>query len=218
MSRPVKARTMSKKEPASGSGGREPVQGGSERRRELMSAAASVFARKGVGNTTMRDIADAVGILPGSLYHHFESKDSLLEGILRGMLEDLTAQYEKVRDAGLDPVEAVGCLIAVGLRFVVEEHDVTAIVQNDYTYLHDVEAFGFVEDLRARHQRIWREVLRQGVIAGVFRPDLDLDVVYRSMMGSIVSVVRWYRTDRHLDVGQIATIQTTLYLSGLRDD
>jgi AcrR family transcriptional regulator len=179
-----------------------------------MLVAGGVFATKGVGNTTIRDIADEAGILPGSLYHHFESKDALLEEILRGALVELTARYEEVRDADLDPIQAVERLISVGLQFVVDEHDVNAIVQNDYTYLHDVEAFSFVEDFSARHRRIWRQVLERGVVSGVFRSDLDLDVAYRSMMGSIVAVVRWYRPDKRFDVNQLTAANTALYLLG----
>jgi AcrR family transcriptional regulator len=182
-----------------------------------MLVAGGVFAAKGVGNTTIRDIADEAGILPGSLYHHFESKDALLEEILRGALVELTERYEEVRDADLDPIKAVERLISTGLQFVVDEHDVNAIVQNDYTYLHDVEAFSFVEDFSARHRRIWRQVLERGVVSGVFRSDLDLDVAYRSMMGSIVAVVRWYRPDKRFDVNQLTAAHTALYLTGLCD-
>jgi TetR/AcrR family transcriptional regulator, cholesterol catabolism regulator len=209
MGRPLK--------PRKGKGTEAPWEVSSERRQELMVVAGRVFAQKGVGNTTMRDIADEAGILSGSLYHHFRSKDTLLEGVLRRVLDDLTEHYEAVRDAGLDPQEAVEQLISVGLKFVVDEHDVTAIVQNDYTYLHDVDGFGFVEDISARHRRIWRQVLERGVDAGVFRDDIDLDVAYRSMMGSIVSVVRWYRTNQQFDVDQLAAAHTALYLNGLRD-
>ena len=209
MGRPLKSKR--------GRGTELPWNDSSDRRQELMATAGRVFAQKGVGNTTMRDIADEAGILSGSLYHHFRSKDTLLEGVLRRGLDDLTVRYEAVRDADLDPWVAVIELISVGLQFVVDEHDVTAIVQNDYTYLHDVEGFAFVEDYSARHRRIWRDVLQRGVEAGEFRADIDLDVAYRSMMGSIVSVVRWYHSNPQLDVTQLAAAHAELYLDGLKD-
>jgi TetR/AcrR family transcriptional regulator, cholesterol catabolism regulator len=185
------------------------------RREELVAAAGRVFSRKGVGNTTMRDIAEEAGILAGSLYHHFESKDALLEEVLRGELEELTRLYEAVRDSELDPGAALEELLLVGLQFVINQHDATAIVENDYSYLHDIPLFGFVEDYASRHRRIWRDVLERGVDAGMFRSDLDLDVLYRSMMGSIVAVVRWYRPGRTVQVEELAATHATLYLRGL---
>ena len=174
------------------------------RRAQLTGVAANVFARKGVGNTTMRDIADEAGILAGSLYHHFVSKDALLEEILREALDELTKAYESARDAGLGAVATLERLVLVGLRFVRDRHAVTAIVQNDFTYLHDMEQFGFVDDMTAVHRRIWRSVLERGVEEGVFRSNLNLDVAYRSMMASIVVEVRFAAATRSLSVEQLA--------------
>ncbi|MDJ0113374.1 helix-turn-helix domain-containing protein, partial [Rhodococcus erythropolis] len=56
--------------------------GKSGRRDELLEIAAGLFADRGVRATTVRDIADAAGILSGSLYHHFDSKESMVDEIL----------------------------------------------------------------------------------------------------------------------------------------
>jgi TetR/AcrR family transcriptional regulator, cholesterol catabolism regulator len=186
------------------------------RREQIARTAAKVFATKGVGNTTMRDIAAEAGILAGSLYHHFESKEALLEEILRGVLTDLAHAYDKVREANLDTEASVERLLLVGLQFVTDHHDVTAIVQNDYTYLHDVDAFRFVEELSGLHWQSWHAVLERGVAAGELRADLDLELAYRSMMASIVSEVRWRRDNpRRPDAAQLAAQYSRLYLLGL---
>jgi len=186
------------------------------RRDEIARTAAKVFATKGVGNTTMRDIAAEAGILAGSLYHHFESKEALLEEILRGVLTDLTRAYDEVCETNLDSEAAVERLLLVGLQFVTDHHDVTSIVQNDYTYLHGVDAFRFIEELTARHWHSWQAVLERGVAAGTLRADLDLELAYRSMMASIVSEVRWRRDNpRRPDAVKLAGQYSRLYLSGL---
>ena len=56
----------------------------SSRRDELLATAGRMFAEQGLRSTTVRDIADAAGILSGSLYHHFDSKESMVDEILRG--------------------------------------------------------------------------------------------------------------------------------------
>jgi AcrR family transcriptional regulator len=56
--------------------------GKASRREELLAIAAELFAQRGFKNTTVRDIADAAGILSGSLYHHFDSKESMVDEIL----------------------------------------------------------------------------------------------------------------------------------------
>jgi len=59
------------------------------RRRELLDTAAEVFAEQGYNATTVRKIADHAGMLAGSLYYHFDSKESMLEEILRTFLDEL---------------------------------------------------------------------------------------------------------------------------------
>src|SRR5881628_738593 len=74
----------------------------SARRAELLAIAAGLFAERGLRATTVRDIADAAGILSGSLYHHFDSKESMVDEILRGFLDALFDRYCEIvaRDLG----------------------------------------------------------------------------------------------------------------------
>ena len=78
----------------------------STRRAELLALAAQMFAERGYGQTTVRDIADAAGILSGSLYHHFDSKESMVDEILRTFLDELFTRYREIVDAGLEPRQA----------------------------------------------------------------------------------------------------------------
>ena len=59
----------------------------SERRAEIVAIAGDLFAEHGYAHTTVREIADAAGILSGSLYHHFDSKESMIEALLRDFLD-----------------------------------------------------------------------------------------------------------------------------------
>ena len=64
-----------------------------DRRAELLAIAARLFAERGLRATTVRDIADSAGILSGSLYHHFDSKETMVDAILRGFLDTLFGRY-----------------------------------------------------------------------------------------------------------------------------
>ena len=82
---------------------RAPVDGNgsvasSTRRDEILDAAADIFATSGV-RASLKEIADACGILPGSLYHHFESKDAILVELLERYQADLDDIAGQVREA-----------------------------------------------------------------------------------------------------------------------
>src|SRR6059036_2078150 len=74
------------------------------RREEVLETAASLFASSGL-RTSLRDIADAAGILPGSLYHHFESKEAILVELMRRYREDLT-RIGQTAQARLDEADS----------------------------------------------------------------------------------------------------------------
>ena len=67
-----------------------------DRREVILREAAELFARQGVAATTVREIADAAGILSGSLYHHFASKDDIVDAVLSTFLTDLRKRYDEV--------------------------------------------------------------------------------------------------------------------------
>ncbi len=66
------------------------------RRDELLVLAAAMFAERGLKATTVRDIADSAGILSGSLYHHFKSKEQMVEEVTRDFLDWLFSRYEEI--------------------------------------------------------------------------------------------------------------------------
>ena len=85
----------------------------SERRDQIMAIAAHLIARRGYSATTVRDIADEAGILSGSLYHHFSSKEAILQEILRNFMNTLLAKLERIEAEETDPRVQLDRLIAV---------------------------------------------------------------------------------------------------------
>ena len=73
------------------------------RREEILAIATRIFADKGYAGTTVREIADAAGILSGSLYHHFPSKESMLHEIMHGFLDGTIEQYRATLARGGAP-------------------------------------------------------------------------------------------------------------------
>src|SRR6185503_1625969 len=75
---------------------------GKTAREEILDAAAELFTTDGYANTSTRRIADAVGIRQASLYHHFATKDDILDALLADTVADALALAERLVVAG-DP-------------------------------------------------------------------------------------------------------------------
>ena len=101
------------------------------RRGELLDTAAEVFAEQGYNATTVRKIADHAGMLAGSLYYHFDSKESMLEEILRTFLDELWDGYDTVLDAETGPRETLEALVTESFREIDRHRAAVAIYQKE---------------------------------------------------------------------------------------
>src|ERR1700750_1559736 len=122
------------------------------RREELLAIAAGLFAEKGFKNTAVRDIADAAGILSGSLYHHFDSKESMVDEILRSFQDDLFGRYDEIVAPGADPPAKLKQAVLVSCEAIDRPHDEVAIFQNDAAHLLGFDRFAYLAE-RNRQSR-----------------------------------------------------------------
>jgi TetR/AcrR family transcriptional regulator, cholesterol catabolism regulator len=183
----------------------------SDRRGLILVSAAELFARKGIGATTVREIADAVGVLSGSLYHHFESKDAIVEEILSGYLDTIQERYARVLDSGKAPADCLHDLVLCSLQVVSEQPYATAIYQNELHYLREQQRFSSVLAGAAGVQHTWLRVIEKGVADGAFRDDIDPRVFYRLIRDAVWLSVRWQHPD---PPERLAGDITTIFLHG----
>ena len=188
---------------------------GSARRDELLSTAGRLFAENGLRSTTVRDIADAAGILSGSLYHHFDSKESMVDEILRGFLDRLFGQYREIAAADLSARETIRRFVIASFEAIDHDHHAVAIYQDEAPRLAGQERFGYIAELNTEFRGLWLSTLRRGVDEGEFRADLDLELVYRFMRDTVWVAVRWYRPGGALGVEDIAREYLSIVLDGI---
>ncbi|MDR2986570.1 MAG: TetR/AcrR family transcriptional regulator [Nocardiopsaceae bacterium] len=186
-----------------------------DRHDQILAVAAELFARKGVAATTVREIADEVGILSGSLYHHFDSKEAMVDEILSPYLKDLGDACQRVMARRVDPRGKLRDLVAECLAVVETHPHATEIYQSDVNYLLQFERFGYLTAAAAQVRQAWLEVLNDGVSQGAFRRDLEPRIVYRLMRDAIWPSVRWFRPSREYPLSRFAQECTSLFLDGL---
>ncbi|MDN5759503.1 MAG: TetR/AcrR family transcriptional regulator [Tomitella sp.] len=187
----------------------------SERRSELLTIAAELFAERGMKATTVRDIADASGILSGSLYHHFDSKESIVDEILTEFLDELFGRYRRIADAGHDARTTLEELVRVSFEAIDTRHSAVAIYQDEAKHLAPVPRFSYLGDRSREFRDLWIGVLRRGVADGSFRPGLDVEIAFRFIRDTVWVAVRWYRPGGSRSVDTIATEYLSIVLNGI---
>ena len=185
------------------------------RRDELLELAAVMMAERGLRATTVRDIADAAGILSGSLYHHFSSKEEMVDEVLRGFLDWLFARYQDIIDSEPNPLERFKGLFMASFEAIEHRHAQVVIYQDEAKRLSDQPRFAYVEARNREQRKMWVDVISQGIEEGYFRPDLDVDLVYRFIRDTTWVSVRWYQPGGSLTAEQVGAQYLAIVLGGI---
>ncbi len=185
------------------------------RRDELLGMASMLFATRGYSHTTVRDIADEAGILSGSLYHHFDSKEAMLREILEQFLGGLLSGYEEVTNSAGSPREQLDELVRVSFATIHDQPWAVALYQNEVALTERLPGFDFVLERSRTVEALWLQVLTAGVESGDFRADLDPGLVYRFVRDTVWSSVRWYNPEGRLQHEAVADQYLTMLHGGL---
>jgi AcrR family transcriptional regulator len=185
-----------------------------DRRELILSSAAGMFARKGITATTVREIAEEVGVLSGSLYHHFESKDAIVDEILNRYLDTIRIRYADILASKKTPAEYLHDLVIVSLRIAEEQPHATAIYQNQADNLRGRPGYDAIQTAAAEIQKSWMKVIEAGVADGSFRDDINPRVFYRLIRDAVWLSIRWHRPNGPYTTAQLADDLTALFLHG----
>jgi AcrR family transcriptional regulator len=183
------------------------------RRQEILRIAAQTFAEKGFRASTTREIADRASTLSGSLYYHFSSKEAMAREVVDVYLNALMAGYSHVAGSDDDPGAKVRRLIDISIEVSNAHHDEVVILFQDWPMLTEIDP-----ELDGRMQaieEIWVAVLAAGVKSGDFRKGIDPRLAYRTIMGAIAWVPRWFRASGPSPISTVAAAQADLVLIGL---
>lgn len=172
------------------------------RRAELLRAAARLFREKGYDATTIRDIANAVGMRSGSPFYHFKSKQEMLKAVMSEGLQQSLAALEAVAARHMPPRDKLRALIRAHLSTILEPRaDFIPVLLYDWRAL-DQESRVEVIAVKDRYEHIWQECLSEAKHAGLLRRDGKVERLL--MFGAMNWIVQWYRPGGGLSIDEIA--------------
>lgn len=159
-------------------------------RGRILRAAAHLFVTHGYAQTTVRDLARAVGILSGSIFHHFDSKEAILEAVMAEVSECNTARMRQAAASSKKALERVRALLRCELDSIHGETSeaMTLLVSEWRSLGTDAQARVLV--VRDRYQNVWNEVL---LAARAELVPIDAFILRRLLYGMTSGTTHWYR-------------------------
>lgn len=183
-----------------------------ERRRIILNVAAELFSEYGYDRTSIRDIARRVGLLPGSVYHHFPSKEDLYLEIHREGFRRVMERVKAAAAGGKDPWDSLRLACEVHVAGMVEGSPIDRITGHNLALTGHQDLFEKVKSDRDAYEQLFKSLMD----ALPLRPGSDRSLLRLTLLGAMNWVAIWYREGRRTPVA-IADAMVEMMRRGVGD-
>jgi len=183
-------------------------------RAQILAAALKLFRLKGYPGTSMTDIADAVGLTKGGLYHHINKKGELLQELLDDMVTAMLDRMKQNVDPEPDSRRQLEKYIRMHVSIMHDYPDQIAVFFTEMEHLEKKTRKRIIQRRDEFHRRL-AEMLQSGIEKGEFREDLDPIVIAQFILGALNWFYEWYRPKGRHFVEEIADQAVGLICHGV---
>ena len=169
----------------------------------LLKGAAHLFREKGYERTTVRDIANEIGIQSGSLFHHFKTKEDILKAVMTETVLYNTAKMRAEVEAAVTPTERLLACIRCELESILSSETVEAmgVLVSEWRSLSAPNQQEVLA-LRGIYEESWIEALTAAKDQGLV--DTDVYLLRRLLTGAINWTTNWYKADGDMSLDVLA--------------
>ena len=169
------------------------------RRAEVVLGAARVFAERGYDQTSVPELAEALGLAAGSLYHYFGGKEQLLRAICDQLMDPLLERAQALLAEPREPEDQLRALVRLWVGHVVTHRDHMLVFQQERHVIERGAAWKGVRDSRKAFERLAEDALARAGAGTTTDPRLALSARARARASSASrsTALRLARTPRH---------------------
>jgi len=157
----------------------------------VLTSAARLFKTQGYERTTVKEIADACNMLPGSLHYRYKTKEAILIDLMRLGLEQVSVELIKACVGESNPAEQLRKGINAHLKVLVTGSDMVYVLLFEWRALQG-DARKEMIQLRDRYEALWAGLLKPLAQKGIIHKDVDLDLLRLIGLGALNWVATWF--------------------------
>jgi len=179
----------------------------------ILEEAAKLFKQKGFAGTSMRDLAERIGIDAASMYHYISSKDELLRTICFNISNTYISQLAEIEQTEATYAEKLKALVRLHIRIMIAKSAEVSVTNNDWKYLAEDSLSRFKEQ-RKKYERGVAALLEKGVAAGEFQA-VNTSVALFTILSAVRWVELWWRPGREISTEELENSIITILFKGL---
>ncbi len=180
----------------------------------LLDTACDLFARKGYNATSIREIADAMGIRKASLYYYISSKEDLIYEISRAALEHMRTSVKWALEQVSGPEDKLYAFITAHVVSLLQRQKWHA-TSNEELVTSTAEQRAEIVALRDAYEQLARKLLEEAQAAGVVRADIPSKFLGLVLFGMITHIYPWYQPSVDVVPSELGFILADLFMTGI---
>ncbi|MAJ92495.1 MAG: hypothetical protein CMM63_03115 [Rhodospirillaceae bacterium] len=188
------------------------------RREEILQAAQDLFLRKGYSNTSLDDIARAVGIKREGLYYYFPNRPQILIEIIKPLGLQLRDRVREIRESDVPPDEKMRQTVENHLMRFENRFAESQITLRDDYFSENEDVLGEMRPIWDDYERLWIDIIEEGQTAGVFDKSLDPRIAHLGILGLCNWAARWYKPGESPPVPELIEMYNRMVLRSLEAD
>ncbi len=185
-----------------------------KKKEQILVAAQRLFCERGYQATSVRDIAEAVGLQGGSLYAHVESKDDLLWDIVNQSADRFFMAITPIVSAERETMRKLRSAIIAHVQVITDDLDAAAVYSNEWRRLSEDRRREFAQR-RDEYEKLFRELIRTGIRDG-FLASTDESFASLFVLSSLNWVYQWFKPDGRLTAEELGKLMADYIFDGLR--
>ena len=183
------------------------------RKKQIEHTATALFKSKGFSATSMRDLANALGIEAASIYSHIRSKEEILQRVCFRMAGEFFEALEATEATGTTATEKLRNAIYAHVEVLTKNTEASAVFLHEWRHLSEPFHSEFLA-LRDRYEAHFREIIKAGVESGEFKvPDEKFAAL--TILSALNWIHTWYKPEGKMKPAAIADNLSAMLLNGL---
>ena len=168
------------------------------KKQEIVEKASQLFYENGFKGTSLKVLAESVGMEAPSLYNHISNKNELLELLLLPLADEFCKRISVIESSSLSTVQKLEKLVSLHVNLTVEHPYAMGLMLREYIYLPAIPKAQYKE-LRDKYERVFRHILQSGIEKGELK-SLDIDLMLFSLLSTLRSLYAWYLRNKEYNV------------------
>lgn len=181
----------------------------------IIAKAAKLFREKGFSATSMRDLAEHVGVEAASLYNHISSKAEILQEICFKVANNFLSHIEEVDAAHDSSISKVEAILRFHIQQMIDNYEEVYVSDREWKHLTDPYLSNMQGQRRAYRQRI-ASIIEQGIQRGEIKT-IDAPTVVLIMLHAVSGIESWHRSKKKIEPKMLEDNMVQILIEGLRN-